>query len=234
MSENDLRFDSSSRWSSTVSVAASQTLSEVEEGTGDVRGRDAARAAKSNRKKTPPPPRPPPPNWEQFHRRRASHHTLFSSSSSCSSSTPQAHHASLNTQSSSYMAPVETARQRSYSSPPERQDLSESCPRCTCNQSQSQDHRYTFPAANQNYAKQQRQQQPYSHAASSQMDLHCGMTPPSPMFTRRAFRPVALPQKETNVSSLHAEQQQQLRAETLQAPPSPALPPPPVDNTRSR
>lgn len=230
MSENDLRFDSSSRWSSTVSVAASQTLSEVEEGTGDLRGRDAARTAKSNRKKTPPPPRPPPPNWEQFHRRRASHHTLFSSCSS--SSALQLHPPSLNTQSSTYPAPLETARQRSYSSPPERQDLSESCPRCTCNQSQTQDHRYAFPAANPNPAQlQPQQQQSYSHAPSGQMDLPYAVAPPSPMFSRRAFRPVALPQKETNMmSNLHVEQQRQQKAEALPASP----PPPPMDNSRSR
>lgn len=208
MSENDLRFDSSSRWSSTVCVAASQTLSEVEEGSGDERGRDAVRAAKSNRKKTPPPPRPPPPNWEQFHRRRASHHTLFSSF------TPQPPH----TQSSSHMAPLESARQRSYSSPPERQALSESCPRCICNLSQSQDQRPTLPTANQNYAKQQPQQP----------DLPYGDTPPSPMLSRRAFRPVALPQKESNVSSWDTEQQLQ---QTLHPLPTTSLPPP-MNNSR--
>ncbi|CAB1428767.1 unnamed protein product [Pleuronectes platessa] len=75
MSENDLRFDSSHRWSPSVCVGTNQTLREVEEGAGG----EAASTFRQSRKKTPPPPRPPPPKWEQFHRRRASHHTLFSS-----------------------------------------------------------------------------------------------------------------------------------------------------------
>lgn len=214
MSENDLRFDSSSRWSSTISVATSQTLSAVEEGMGDLTGRDAARSAKSNRKKTPPPPRPPPPNWEQFHRRRASHHTLLFPAS-------QPHPSSLSTQSSSHTAPLETARQRSYSSPPERQDLSESCPRCTCNQSQSQDPRYPLSVANQNPLRVhlQQQQQSYSPAPSSQMELPFAVAPPSPMFSRRAFRPVSLPQEENMMSNLRVEQQQ--RAKVLLCPPLP-------------
>ncbi|XP_069564110.1 protein Shroom4 isoform X3 [Brachyistius frenatus] len=202
MSENDLRFDSSHRWSPSISMATSQTLSEVEEGAGGVRGGDVASAARTNRKKTPPPPRPPPPKWEQFHSRRVSHHTLFSSSSSPSSSsaaaplsippsfTPAEGHCSAH--SSSYVPPPETSRQRSYSLPPERQEVSEGCPRCSCNQTQE---------SSSNQSQAQFQDRPFNVA------------PPSPMFSRRAFRPVAPPPRE---------REGHLRAEV-----GPSLPPPP-------
>lgn len=220
MSENDLRFDSSYRWSPSISVATSQTLSEVEEGTGDRRGGEAANNVKSNRKKTPPPPRPPPPKWEQFHRRRASHHTLFSSATTA----PQPNPPSLHTHSSSYIPPLETSRQRSYSSPLERQNVSESCPRCSCSQAQTQDHRYTLPVADQN--PPQMQQHSYSHTPSTQTELPFAVAPPSPMFSRKAFRPVALPQKENNLRNMYGDEQE--RVETL-----PSLPPP-TENSRRR
>ncbi|KAG7218668.1 hypothetical protein INR49_019792 [Caranx melampygus] len=186
MSENDLRFDGSHRWSPSISVATSQTLSEVEEGGGQ-----AARSSSSrqSRKKTPPPPRPPPPKWEQFHRRRASHHTLFPSTSTSPHPTPpsvsgEGHHPS---HSPSYIPLAETSRQRSYSLPPERQEVVESCPRCTCHHTHTPEQPYAHhtPTSTHSQAQlqeQQQQQQPFTVA------------PPSPMFSRRAFRPVAPPQ----------------------------------------
>uniref|UniRef100_A0A3Q1ETX2 Shroom family member 4 n=1 Tax=Acanthochromis polyacanthus TaxID=80966 RepID=A0A3Q1ETX2_9TELE len=170
MSENDLRFDGSHRWSPSISSAASQTLSKVEEGGGGVRGEDATSNARQNRKKTPPPPRPPPPKWEQFHRRRSSHHALFSSSSSAApqSNPPQTH-------SSSYIPPPEESRQRSYSLPPERHKASDSCPRCSCSQTPE------IPRGPSNQS-----QAPFQEVSFS-------VAPPSPMFSRRAFRPVAPP-----------------------------------------
>ncbi|KAM6894276.1 protein Shroom4 [Lycodopsis pacificus] len=167
MSENDLRFASGShRWSPSISVATNQTLSEVEEGVGGVRGGGEAGAARPNRKKTPPPPRPPPPKWEQFHRRRASHHALFTSSSSSSPhATPpsfggaESHHP---TQSSSCVPPPETSRQRSYSLPPERREVSEGCPRCSCGQTKE------LSQASSNQNPPQVQEQPFSRASSNQ------------------------------------------------------------------
>ncbi|XP_028329895.1 protein Shroom4 isoform X2 [Gouania willdenowi] len=158
MSENDLCFDSSHRWSPSVSMTTSQTLSEVEEG-------DAPGSAEKSKKKTPPPPRPPPPNWEQFHRRRASHHTLFTS---CA---PQP----LPPVPPFVPSPDSSSRQRSYSLPPERPEASDGCPRCTCNQS-SRDAAFNHASSNQN--------QPMESFT---------VAPPSPMFSRRAFRPVAPP-----------------------------------------
>lgn len=186
MSENDLRFDSSQRWSPSISVATSQTLSEVEEGAGGIR---AGEAARTNRKKAAPPPRPPPPKWEQFHRRRASHHALFSSSSSSSSSSAAPH--SIQPPSS-----YETSRQRSYSLPPERQEAPEGCPRCSCSQAQAQEHGPShLPSSH-------KQDHPFSHSPPSSQnhaqaqDVPFTVAPPSPMFSRRAFRPVAPPQRE--------------------------------------
>ncbi|XP_059210286.1 protein Shroom4 isoform X2 [Centropristis striata] len=226
MSENDLRFDSSHRWSPSVSVATSQTLSEVEEGAGGVRGGGAVNAARPNRKKTPPPPRPPPPKWEQFHRRRASHHTLFSSSSSSSSShstpppfdTAGGHY-------SSCVPPSETSRQRSYSLPPERPDASEGCPRCSCSHNQEVNH------ASSNQNQPQMQERPFSQASSNQNPVQFqeqGFTvaPPSPMFSRRAFRPVAPPQKERELRGPYGQQE---RVEVLSSLP----PPPPTENSVS-
>ncbi|CAJ1085845.1 protein Shroom4 [Xyrichtys novacula] len=206
MSENDLRFDSSHRWSPSISAAASQTLEEVEEGAGGIGRGDAANAAQPNRKKTPPPPRPPPPKWEQFHRRRASHHTLFSSAS-CSSSA-----AAPNSAHSSFPAPSEMSRQRSYSLPPERQEVTENCPRCNCSQTH-QDHAYPHAPSNQNQVEFHGQ--PFTVA------------PPSPMFSRRGFRPVAPPQRERDPRSMYAGQLE--RVEMLPTPP----PPPPAEESVS-
>ncbi|XP_068612211.1 protein Shroom4 [Brachionichthys hirsutus] len=195
MSENDLRFESCHRWSPSVSVASSQTLVEVEEG-------GSGAAARLNRKKTPPPPRPPPPKWEQFHRRRASHHALFSSSSSSSSAAPQSVPPSLedtggghpSDHAASHGPPVETSRQRSYSLPPERHEASAGCPRCSC-----QARARGPPSSNQHRA--QTQAQPSSRAPSNQnqtwlQEAPFTVAPPSPMFSRRAFRPVAPPQRD--------------------------------------
>ncbi|KAM4536888.1 protein Shroom4 [Odontesthes bonariensis] len=210
MSENDLRFDSSQRWSPSISAATSQILNEVEEGAdGTTRG-DAASSGRQNRKRTPPPPRPPPPKWEQFHRRRASHHALLSSSCS-SSAAPHAVPASFDTaerhysaHSSSYVPPSDTSRQRSYSLPPERQELAESCPRCSCSQAQTQERAFAHAPSNQNPAQFQ--------------DCSFTVAPPSPMFSRKAFRPVALPQSEREVP---------LRSEAAASlPPPPTLLPP--------
>ncbi|XP_029944144.1 protein Shroom4 isoform X2 [Salarias fasciatus] len=186
MSENDLRFDGSHRWSPSVSMSASQTLSEVEEGGGDAAGRQG-------RKKTPPPPRPPPPKWEQFHRRRASHHALFAA---------PAPPPNYSAHSASYVPPPEESRQRSYSLPPERQEASEGgCPRCSCVQTQD-------APANQ-------------HPAPFQ-DRAFAVAPPSPMFSRRAFRPVAPPQRETDV--------REEAGPSLPPPPPPPLLPPPAES----
>ncbi|XP_078131670.1 shroom family member 4 isoform X2 [Sander vitreus] len=229
MSENDLRFDSSHRWSPSISATTSQTLSEVEEWAGGVRGGDAANTGRPNRKKTPPPPRPPPPKWEQFHRRRASHHTLFSSSSSPHSIPPSFDTAEghCSTNSSSCVPPLDTSRQRSYSLPPERQEVSEGCPRCSC--SQTQEHRYPHASSNPN--RPQMQEHPFSHAPSNQnqvpfQDRSFAVTPPSPMFSRRAFRPVAPPQKERDVRGTYGQQE---RVEVLSTFP----PPPPTENSTS-
>ncbi|XP_032355266.1 protein Shroom4 isoform X1 [Etheostoma spectabile] len=231
MSENDLRFDSSHRWSPSISATTSQTLSEVEEWAGGVRGGEAANTAQPNRRKTPPPPRPPPPKWEQFHRRRASHHTLFSSSSSPHSVPPSFDTAEghYSTNSSSCVPPLDTSRQRSYSLPPERPEVSEGCPRCSC--SQTQEHRYPHASSNQNQPKMQ--EHPFSHAPSNQnqvpfQDRSFAVTPPSPMFSRRAFRPVAPPQKERDVRGTYGQQE---RVEVLST--FPPCPPPPTENRTS-
>lgn len=180
MSENDLRFESSHRWSPSLLSATSQMLSEVEE------AGDSTSPARQSRKKAPP--RPPPPKWEQFHRRRASHHALLSSSSS-SAVAPLYVPASFNTsegqysaRSSSYVPPPETTRQRSYSLPPERQEVTEICPRCSCSQTQTQERTHDHAPPNQTPA--QFQQRPFTVA------------PPSPMFSRKMFRPVAPPHPE--------------------------------------
>lgn len=227
MSENDLRFDSSHRWSPSIFAATSQTLSEVEEGAGSLMVGDAARSGLANRKKALPPPRPPPPKWEQFHRRRASHHTIFSSSSSAaphaitpSFHNPEGHYTS---HSSSSIPLLETARQRSYSLPPERQEVSEGCPRCSRGQAQAQEQTFTHPSPNQS--------QPLKHGRASPNQNHAQfqevpftVAPPSPMFSRRSFRPVAPPQKERDLRSMYGEQQE--RVEVL-----PSLPPPPPAET---
>ncbi|XP_034424881.1 protein Shroom4 isoform X5 [Hippoglossus hippoglossus] len=217
MSENDLRFDSNHRWSPSSCVATSQTLSEVEEGAGG----EAASTVRQNRKKTPPPPRPPPPKWEQFHRRRASHHSLFSSTAPHSIppsiNTAEGHYASP---SSSYLPPPETSRQRSYSLPPERKEVTEVCPRCNCNQTQTQEH--TFPHAPSNQHRAQFQDRSFT------------ITPPSPMFSRRAFRPVAPPQRERegHLQSSYGEEVEEEEEEEEEEVVS-SLPSPPTDTSRS-
>ncbi|XP_074555436.1 uncharacterized protein shroom4 isoform X2 [Halichoeres trimaculatus] len=212
MSENDLRFDSSHRWSPSISMSTSQSLNEVEEGARGVRSR-GTNPAQSNRKKTPPPPRPPPPKWEQFHRRRVSHHTLFSSSSS-SSSPPNFIH------SSCFIPPSETSRQRSYSLPPERQGATESCPRCSCNQNQQFSH-----AAPSIVNSPQTWEHAFPRAPSNQsQELHeqpSAVAPPSPMFSRRAFRPVAPHKREHDQRGMYGGQVE--REEALLTLP---LPPP--------
>ncbi|XP_038149076.1 protein Shroom4 isoform X1 [Cyprinodon tularosa] len=161
MSENDLRFESSHRWSPSIYGSVSQTLSKMEE------GGDPTSAARQRKKKTPPPPRPPPPKWEQFHSRRASHHALLASS-------PFAAPPSLSTDgrhsahSLSYAPPPDTSRQRSYSLPPERQEA-ESCFQCSCSRIQTST---LSQPSNQSTA------------------------PPSPMLSRKGFRPVAPPHDE--------------------------------------
>ncbi|XP_067379517.1 protein Shroom4 isoform X4 [Channa argus] len=258
MSENDLRFNSSHRWSPSISVATSQTLSEVEESGSCVRGGEPASTARQNKKRMPPPPRPPPPKWEHFHRRRASHHTLFPTSSPSAAShsvpPPQGHYMTH----SSFIPPSETSRQRSYSLPPERQEVLEGCPRCSCNQTQTQERTFTHgpPAQNQlqlqdyhsfsNALSGMNQPQlqghhSFSHTPSSQNQPHLQenhpfsqtlfnqnqaqcqeqpftAAPPSPMFSRRAFRPVAPPQREVegHIGGMFGSQQD--RVELLSLP----------------
>ncbi|XP_034071976.1 protein Shroom4 isoform X2 [Gymnodraco acuticeps] len=271
MSENDLRFDNNNqRWSPSISVSTSQTLSEVEEGVGGggggVMGGETANTSRMNRKKTPPPPRPPPPKWEQFHRRRASSHSLFSAS-------PQSIAPSVDpTHSSSSCIPplpppTDTSRQRSFSLPPQRQEVSENCPRCNCsqtqalssnqNQAQTQEHAFSHAPSNQNQAQTQEhafshapsnqnqaqiqehafshapsnqnpaqtQEHSFSHAPSNQMphqDRTFTVAPPSPMFSRRGFRPVAPPQAERDLMGVYSQQE---RGEVLSSRPPPPLPP---------
>ncbi|XP_068164002.1 protein Shroom4 isoform X2 [Antennarius striatus] len=227
MSENDLRFDSCHRWSPSISVAGSQTLSEVEEGAGSVRGVEAA-TAQPNRKKTPPPPRPPPPKWEQFHRRRASHHTLFPTSSTALQSVPPSfdnaggHYSNH----SSYVPPAETSRQRSYSLPPERQEVSAGCPHCSC---QAQTHGHTYPQPSSNQHQPQTQEQSFSHASASSQnktpfqEAPFTVAPPSPMFSRRAFRPVAPPQRDRDPRGLYERPQERDLSSSLPPPPPPPV-----------
>lgn len=181
MSENDLRFDSNHRWS--PSISSSQTLREVEEGVS------INSTNPPIKKKMPPPPRPPPPKWEQFHRRRASHHALYSSF------VPLTVTGGFSSQSSLISEP-EMSRQRSYSLPPQRQDVSGGCPKCSCHQSQPQASSNQPPA-------QEIQRYPQVPSNQSQPQLQeplFNIAPPSPMFSRRAFRPVAPPQRDRDVS----------------------------------
>lgn len=140
MSENDLRFDSTYHRASP-SVATATPLSELEEG-GGVDGVGSARGV-ATRKKTPPPPRPPPPKWEEFHRRRAPHNTLLASSLSSTSSSsvhplPLSPPEGLPSHPPHTSCPTETSKmthQRSYSLPPQREEL-EGCQRCSLSQLQ--------------------------------------------------------------------------------------------------
>eukprot|EP00066_Takifugu_rubripes_P015651 XP_011604917.1 PREDICTED: protein Shroom4 [Takifugu rubripes] len=202
MSENDLRFDGSHRWSPSVGAS---TLSEVEEGAGGVGAGEVGSGAPPGRKKTPPPPRPPPPKWEQFHRRRASHHALFPFSSAAPHSIPH---------SSSYLPLPEASRQRSHSLPPERPEVSQGCPRCTCSCRHAQD---PSPIHSSNQTQPATQDRPLSHIPLSPnqplvQEVHFGVSPPSPMFSRRAFKPVAPPPVEGATSRCEEPQE---RAEPI-------------------
>lgn len=199
MSENDLRFDGGHRWSPSLGAPA---LREVEEGASSVaRAGAAPGGAHPARKKMPPPPRPPPPKWEQFHRRRASHHA-FSSSSSIPSPP--------NSSSSSYLPLPEASRQRSYSLPPERQEVSQGCPRCTCSCGPAQGHVITLSS---NQSQPVVQEHPLSRAPSQPQEVRFGLFPGSPVFSRRGFIPVAPPPKEREPISRPDYQQE--RAEPL-------------------
>lgn len=196
MSENDLRFDSALRWSPSIHAASSQTLSEMEEG-----GEPRSAAVQRMKKKVPPPPRPPPPKWEQFHRRRASHHALLATSAfSTSRSIPASvedTEGRYAAHSSSYVPPPDTSRQRSYSSPPERQEAADACSRCSCGRTPTREHTL-FQPTNQ------------SPAPFQEPDF--AVAPPSPMFSRKGFRPVAPP---------HGEREDGFGAEHLASPPPP-------------
>ncbi|XP_061524800.1 protein Shroom4 isoform X2 [Phycodurus eques] len=177
MSENDLHFDAGQRWSPSHSAAAGQTLSEVEEGVEHL----------LTQKKKKPPPRPPPPKWEQFHRRRASHHTLFPSSSTVPPQHPNTPPPSVERRTSAHST-SEQSRQRSYSLPPQRQEVAESCPRCSCNQPRTQEHAFA-------HVPSDRRQIP---------ELSFSVAPPSPMFSRRAFGsavPTYFDQHEREIAS---------------------------------
>uniref|UniRef100_A0A674C900 Protein Shroom2-like n=2 Tax=Salmo trutta TaxID=8032 RepID=A0A674C900_SALTR len=153
MSENDLHFGSTYRRTSP-SVAMATPLSELVEGGGIEGGRMGVGGIRgaANKNKTLPPPRPPPPKWEQFHRRRASHHTLFTSplfSTSVSSSVhplvnptppplpliPPEGPTSCPSSHPCHHEKSEMTRQRSYSLPPQREEL-EGCQRCIRSQVQ--------------------------------------------------------------------------------------------------
>ncbi|XP_077356557.1 shroom family member 4 isoform X2 [Festucalex cinctus] len=146
MSENNLLVERRPH-----STSAGQKLSEVEERAEDL----------VTQKKKKAPPRPPPPKWEQFHRRRSSHHTLFASSSA----PPQ--RSSIEQHPSAHLT-SEPSRQRSYSLPPQRQEVAESCPHCSCHRPPTQ-----VPSDRHQYP-----------------ELSFSIAPPSPVFSRRAFRPV--------------------------------------------
>ncbi|XP_034020979.1 protein Shroom4 [Thalassophryne amazonica] len=217
MSENDLRFSSSCRWPQAASVSTSQTLKEVEEGAGGVREGEA----KSSRKKMPPPPRPPPPKWENLHRRRASHHTCISPFYASSSSTP--HHTTEETpptHPSSSFPPPDVSRQRSYSLPPQPRQLSESC---SCSrQKQKQEHAICITPPNQNQPEMQ--ERSFSHVLPNQNEIYhqerqFSIAPPSPMCSRRAFKPVAPPQRETDIDLKSTYSRQRETVDVLCVPP---------------
>ncbi|XP_068443725.1 protein Shroom4 isoform X2 [Clinocottus analis] len=199
MSENDLR------WSASIFSSTSRTLSEVEE----VGGGESGAGAPNRKKKTPPPPRPPPPNWEQFHRRRASHHALFATQPSRSPPWVP--------------PPPDASRQRSFSLPPERREVSDGCPRCSCG------HAEELPHSSSNQNRPQKQEQPSSRPMSNQNPAQprepggFAVSPPSPMFSRRSFRPVAPPPKERDLRCGGHQD----RVELL-----PSLPPPPPAEIR--
>ncbi|KAJ0006193.1 hypothetical protein NQD34_013466 [Periophthalmus magnuspinnatus] len=148
MSENDLRFEvPHQRWSPSLSIASTQTLTEVNEGFNQ------NLTEKTAKKKTPPPPRPPPPKWEQFHKRRASHHAIYSSS-------PQT--IPPLSVSSNEIQPSQIQNRPTYKQPA-----------------------YVPPGS----------QIPPLHLSSNHMQEPLfTIAPPSPMFSRRSFRPVAPPQ----------------------------------------
>ncbi|XP_061769474.1 protein Shroom4 isoform X2 [Nerophis ophidion] len=185
MSENDLRFNQ--HWT-VYSPTVGQTLREVEERPAVFRG-DTVRGAQLTSRKKNPPPRPPPPKWEQFHRRRASHHMLF-----CSSSTAPPQHPS--TEPTEHLS-VESSRQRSYSLPPQRQEVAENCLRCSRHQ--------PLPC-----------EPAFPHTSSSQhqfSERSFSTAPPSPMFCRQAFRPVVLSPQERG-GNLYFQQHETVTAPT--------------------
>ncbi|KAG7231635.1 hypothetical protein INR49_010966, partial [Caranx melampygus] len=139
MSENDLRFDGSHRWSPSISVATSQTLSEVEEGGGQ-----AARSSSSSRA------------GRRRHLRRDRRRQSGSSSTAdgrlttpCSPPPPRpSPHPSLRQWGGTPPVPLallhplaETSRQRSTASPQE-EGGGESCPRCTCHHTHTPEQPY--------------------------------------------------------------------------------------------
>lgn len=190
MSENDLSFDPSKHWSPQISAATSQVLTEVEEG--------AARTTQQIRKKTPPPPRPPPPKWEQYYQRRASHHALLSCAAARLSNPHPFDNAEGSCLPPSFACnpPPETSRQRSYSLPVERQEVSEGYQPCRCNHPKPPEHGYGPVQSYQNETTYQ----------SSCYPL------PQP---EQLFRPVAVP---------HTERMNDVRVRTPASVPTP--PPP--------
>uniref|UniRef100_A0A3P9IKZ5 ASD2 domain-containing protein n=1 Tax=Oryzias latipes TaxID=8090 RepID=A0A3P9IKZ5_ORYLA len=198
MSENDLSFDPSKHWSSQISAATSQVLTEVEEG-AVLFGRDAEGTTKQIRKKTPPPPRPPPPKWEQYYQRRASHHALLS----CAAARLSNPHPFDNAEPPSFAPnpPPDTSRQRSYSLPLERQEVSEGYLPCRCNHIKPQEHGCCHAQPNQNEAIFQGSCYP--------------LPQPTPVFSEQLFRPVAVP---------HMERMNDVREQTPAPMPTPPLP----------
>ncbi|KAM9827160.1 protein Shroom4 [Neosynchiropus ocellatus] len=209
MSENDLRFDRSQRWLPADSRTDRHPLIEVEEHVNGGSGGEPKNTTQTAKKKTPPPPRPPPPKWEQFHRRRASHHTLFTAAPHsqpifASSNTTEDHLAN--------QVSNETSRQRSYSLPPQRQEVANSCSRCCCdkspgpsfshfpsNQVETTLYHHSFENSPPNHTPQHANL--IKHAASNhqfQEELN-SVSPPSPLFSRRSFRPVVLPQRDAGL-----------------------------------
>ncbi|RVE60341.1 hypothetical protein OJAV_G00180010 [Oryzias javanicus] len=193
MSENDLSFDPGKHWSPQISAAASQVLTEVEEGAAPF-GRDAARTTRQVRKKTPPP-RPPPPKWEQYYQRRASHHALLSCADARLSTPHPFANAEGNHLPPSFACnpPPETSRQRSYSLPVERQEVSEGYQPCRCDHTKPQERGYGPAPSHQNETVHQSSRYP----------------PPQPELL---FRPVAVP---------HMERMKDMRVQTPASLPTP-------------
>ncbi|CAL8326409.1 unnamed protein product [Lota lota] len=152
------------------------------------------------KKKVPPPPRPPPPKWEEFHRRRASHHNLYSSPHS-SSSSPL---------SFSPLPPY-------HSIPPSLLPSNgDSSPSSQVPVELSRQRSYSLP--------------PERHQSPEPLqDRLFAIAPPSPMFSRRAFRPVAPPPRERGGASRSQQEEVQENGEAVLP-----LPPPPLSTPRSQ